>query len=162
MSARAPRRAAGALAALAAAAALAGCAHFVVLHDPLTAVEHGDLGVAYESGGRLDLAEREYRRALRLDPRLSRVRVNLGNVQAAKGRWRGAEKSFRRALRDSASNADAMNNLAIALVRQDRGWPEARALAERAVAAGGERAPLYRATLAEVDSAARAREPRAK
>lgn len=139
------------------AAVLAGCAHLVVLHDPLTAVEHGDLGVAYEARGRLDLAEKEYRRALRLDPRQSRTRVNLGNVQAARGRWPAAEASFRRALRDSATNADAMNNLAIALLRRGRDTGEARALAGRALAIGGPHAPHYRATLAEVDSTERAR-----
>lgn len=132
---------------------LAGCSHIVILHDPLTAAEHGDLGVAYESTGKLDLAAREYRRSLKLDPRQSRTRVNLGNVQAAQGKWRAAEKSYRRALADSATNADAMNNLAVALLRQGRRGTEARALAERAVAIGGARDSIYRATLAEVNAA---------
>ncbi len=140
---------------VAAAPALAGCAHIVVLHDPLTASEHNDLGVAYESRGQLDRAATEYRRALRLDPRASRVRVNLGNVEAAKGRWPEAEKCYRRALRDSTTNWDAMNNLAIALLRRGRRLDEARALAERAVASGAERDSIYRATLAEVRAAAR-------
>ena len=48
-----------------------------------------------------------------------------------------------------------MNNLAVALLRQRRRLDEAHALAERAVAAGGERDSIYRATLAEVDSAGR-------
>ena len=130
--------------------ALAGCSHLVILHDPLSAGEHNDLGVAYEAGGKLDLAAREYRRSLKLDPRRSRTRVNLGNVQAARGDWPAAEKSYRRALADSSTNADAMNNLAVALLRQRRRLDEARTLAERAVAAGGERDSLYRATLAEV------------
>jgi len=132
--------------------ALVGCSHFVVLHDPLTASEHNDLGVVYESAGQLDLAASEYRHALKLDSRQSRARVNLGNIEAARGRWRGAEKHYRRALADSSTNLDAMNNLAIALLRQDRQLEEARALAERAVAAGSERDSIYRATLAEVKS----------
>jgi len=133
-------------------AALASCAHFVVLHDPLTASEHNDLGVVYESAGQLDLAAAEYRHSLKLDSHQSRARVNLGNIEAARGRWRGAEKCYRRALADSSTNVDAMNNLAIALLRQDRQLDEARALAERAVAAGSERDSIYRATLAEVKS----------
>lgn len=155
-------RARAVLAAAVLAFALAGCAHLIVLHDPLTAVEHGDLGVAYEAAGKPRLAEKEYRRALKLDPRQSRTRVNLGNVQAARGDWRGAERSFRRALVDSASNADAMNNLAVALLRLGRDAGEARALAGRALAIGGGHAPLYRATLAEIDSTERARVPAAK
>jgi Flp pilus assembly protein TadD len=135
--------------------ALTGCAHLVVLHDPLTASEHNDLGVAYESSGQPDLAAREYRRALRLDSHQARARVNLGNIEAARGRWRSAERCYRRALRDSSTDYDAMNNLAVALLRQGRRLDEARALAERAVAAGGERDSVYRATLAEVKSGGR-------
>ena len=139
------------------AIALAGCAHLVVLHDPLTASEHNDLGVAYESSGELDLAAAEYRKALRLDSHQARARVNLGNIEAAKERWRSAEKCYRRALSDSTTDYDAMNNLAVALLRQGRRLDEARALAERAVAAGTARDSIYRTTLAEVDSVQRQR-----
>lgn len=138
-------------------ASLFGCSHFVVLHDPLSAAEHNDLGVAYETKGELDLAASEYRHALRLDSHLARARVNLGNTEAARGRWRSAEKCYRRALADSSTSVDAMNNLAIALLRQDRQLDEARSLAERAVAAGSERDSIYRATLAEVKAGRRAR-----
>jgi Flp pilus assembly protein TadD len=134
---------------------LTGCAHLVVLHDPLTASEHNDLGVAYESSGQLDLAAKEYHQALRLDSHQARARVNLGNIEAANGRWGSAEKCYRRALRDSSTDYDAMNDLAVALLKQGRPLDEARALAERAVASGGEREPVYRSTLAEVDSAGR-------
>ena len=143
------------LAGVLAIVALSGCSHLVVLHDPLTATEHNDLGVAYESTGRIDLAAKEYRKALRLDPKSARARVNLGNIEAARGKWPSAEKHYRRALRDSTTDADAMNNLAIALLRQRRKLDEARALAERAVSAGGERDSIYRATLEEVNAGAR-------
>ena len=135
---------------LAVVAALTACSHFVVLHDPLTASEHNDLGVVYESSGQLDLAAKEYRKALRLDPRQARSRVNLGNIEAATGRWASAEKCYRRALRDSTTDYDAMNNLAVALLKQGRQLHEARTLAERAVAAGTERDSVYRATLVDV------------
>jgi len=141
--------------ALAALVPLAGCAHLVILHDPLTASEHNDLGVAYEARSEPRLAAKEYRRALRLDPHQSRTRVNLGNAEAAMGRWRSAEKSYRRALRDSSGDFDAMNNLAVALMKQHRSPEEARALAERAVAGGGVRDSIYRATLEELKSAHR-------
>ena len=152
MSARSTHRPVLAALVLAAVLPLAGCSHFVVLHDALTANEHNDLGVAYEAAGQLDLAAGEYRRALRLEPGQAGARVNLGNLEAARGRWRSAEKCYRRALADSSTDVDAMNNLAVALLRQDRRMDEARSLAERAVAAGGERDSIYRATLAEVKS----------
>ena len=135
---------------LASVASLAGCSHFVVLHDPLSASEHNDLGVAYESSGQTALAAREYARSLRLDPHQSLTWVNRGNTEAAGGRWRAAEKSYRRALVESPANSDAKNNLATALLRQRRHLAEARTLAEAAVAAGGERDSIYRATLEEV------------
>ncbi|NOT32862.1 MAG: tetratricopeptide repeat protein [Candidatus Eisenbacteria bacterium] len=138
---------------------LSGCAHFVILHDPLSASEHSDLGVVYETQGELELAAREYHRALRLDSGDARTRVNLGNVEAARGRWRRAENAYRRALRDSTTNADAMNNLAIALLRQRRNLDEARSLAERALNGAGTRDSLYRATLDEIVTAAARKRP---
>ena len=137
--------------AIVAVIALEGCAHFVVLHDPLTASEHNDLGVAYEASGQMRLAAKEYRRSVRLFPQGVRAWVNLGNVEAAEGRWDAAEAAYRRALRISPTDADAMNNLAFALLRLGRDRDEARLMAERAVAAGGERDSVYRATLEEVN-----------
>ncbi len=140
------------LAAIAAAIGSGGCAHLVVLHDPLTASEHNDLGVAYESSGQTDLAAKEYRRVPAPrpapEPRLGQPRQR-GRRRAADGPRRRSATGARcaRFRRD----ADAMNNLAIALLRQGRDLVEARAWAERAVAAGGERDSVYRATLAEFD-----------
>src|SRR5438093_9326035 len=102
------------------ALAVWGCGHLVILHDPLSAPEHNDLGVAYEAQGRLDLAAREYRHALRLDRRFARARVNLGNVSAARGRWREAAREYRRALAQGPEDAAAMNNLAVARMREER------------------------------------------
>lgn len=126
------------------------CSHLVVLHDPLSASEHNDLGVAYESSGQARLAAKEYKKALRPDPHASRTWVNLGNAQAAQEQWHAAEKSYRRALRDSASNADALNNLAFVIHRQGGRDVEAKALATRAIASGGARDSVYRETLREI------------
>jgi Flp pilus assembly protein TadD len=128
---------------------LGGCGHIVVLHDPLTAAEHNDLGVAYERAGRLDLAAREYRKAVRLDPSSAGARVNAGNAAAARNRWSEAERWYRSALRLSPEDGDALNNLAWLLARRGRKLDEAERLASRAVAAGG-RDSVYRATLDEV------------
>jgi Flp pilus assembly protein TadD len=140
---------------LVAIVAFAGCAHLVVLRDPLTANEHNDLGVAYESQGKIELARKEYRKSVRMDPGHARTWVNLGNADAAGGRWRDAERSYRRALVLDAADADAMNNLAVALHEQGRRGQEARELARRAVAMGGARDSVYRATLDELESSER-------
>lgn len=129
------------------------CSHFVILHDPLTAKEHNDLGVAYESSGRLDLAKREYRHALRLEPDLAIARVNLGNVEAAKERWRAAEREYRRALRVAPGDPQAMNNLAWALYRQGRRLDEAERFARRAVATADSSDTTYAQTLKAIVSA---------
>lgn len=137
---------------LTAAVALAGCGHLVILHDPLSAPEHNDLGVVYESRGELGLAEREYRAAVHRDPHYALAWTNLGNVAAARRRWREAGGRYRRALREAPNSPDALNNLAVALLRggRSRDADEAERLATRAVSLGGPRDSLYRATLAEV------------
>ena len=135
---------------------LIGCSRIVILNDALTAADHNDLGVVYENQRQFDLAAREYRKALRRDSRFFRARVNLGNLDAAAGRWDDAERAYRRALRDAPGDADALNNLAVALLRRGRRLDEAETLALRAIAASGAADSIPRATLAEV-RAARAR-----
>jgi Flp pilus assembly protein TadD len=144
---------------LAVGAALAGCSHIVVLHDPLTPAEHNDLGVVYETSGRADLAAREYRRALRRDPHFGRARLNLGNVEAANGRWKRAASCFERAMRDLPEDPDPPNNLAVAWIRLGRDVDRAESLATRAVRLAAPRDSLYRATLADVRAARAAQSP---
>jgi Tfp pilus assembly protein PilF len=146
---------------LALALAIAGCSHIVVLHDPLTAVEHNDLGVAYERSGHADLAAREYRRALRRNPHFGLARLNLGNVEAAAGRWSAAANSFDRAMRDLPTDPDPPNNLAVALLKLGGDVTRAESLATRAVRLAGPRDSLYRATLADVRAARDTRPTRA-
>lgn len=96
-----------------------GCARLpkiIVLEDPLSAPEHLDLGVAYERRGELDLAAREYEKALRKDGRLLRARVNLGNVFLAKKRYGDARREYLRALDIDGADPAATNNLAWAAI----------------------------------------------
>jgi Flp pilus assembly protein TadD len=125
----------------------------VLLHDPLSAAEHNDLGVAYERSGDRRLAERQYRAALRKDHGLARARVNLGNLRASESRWAAAEREYRRALRLHPEDPDAMNNLAYALLRRGRTLGEAESLAAGAVRVSGARDSIYRATLEEIRAA---------
>jgi tetratricopeptide (TPR) repeat protein len=96
-----------------------GCARLpklIVLEDPLSASEHLDLGVAYERQGELDLAAREYEKALRKDGRLLRARVNLGNVFLAKRQYGDARREYLRALDIDGADPAATNNLAWAAI----------------------------------------------
>jgi len=115
---------------------LIGCSmpRVIVLHDPLNAREHNDLGVSYQADGELDLALREYRRAAELDDRWARPLINGGNVLATQQQWPQAAKQYRDALQRQSEQAEAMNNLAWVLLQQGD-LAQARHWAERAVAA---------------------------
>ncbi len=103
-------------------ATLSGCSlpRVVVLNDPLDAGQHNDLGVAYEKRGEPDLAEREYRRAARLDREWDTPWYNMGNLYAGDGKWLQAEVFYREALERNPLSAEAMNNLAWAMLQAGR------------------------------------------
>jgi len=105
-----------------------GCSRIpkiIVLEDPLTAAEHVDLGVAYERKGELDLAQREYERALRKDGKSYRARVNLGNIFLAKKEYGKAREAYLRALELRPGDAEATNNLSWAAIFSGEGIDEA-------------------------------------
>lgn len=84
----------------------------IVLEDPLSAGEHNDLGVAYEQKGLVDLAEKEYGKAIEREKDWAVPRFNLGNLYYARGDLKKAERSYRTALDLDRNNPDIMNNLA--------------------------------------------------
>ena len=113
-----------------------GCSRLpkvIVLSDPLTAAEHVDLGVAYERKGELDLAQREYERALRKDKKFYRARVNLGNIYLAKKEYGTAREEYLLALELRPGDAEATNNLAWAAIFSGEGIDEALARMESVV-----------------------------
>ncbi|MGA6992300.1 MAG: tetratricopeptide repeat protein [Candidatus Deferrimicrobiaceae bacterium] len=99
--------------------AATGCGRMprvIVLEDPLTAGEHLELGVLYERQGKLDLAIREYERALRKDEEFFQARVNLGNVWLAGKEYGKARGEYRKALAIRPGDPEATNNLAWAAI----------------------------------------------
>ncbi len=97
----------------------------IVLEDPLTPDEHVQLGVAYERKGELDLALREYGKALRADPGHFQARVNAGNVRLARKEFGKAREEYLEALSRRPDDPEATNNLAWAAILSGRDLPEA-------------------------------------
>ncbi|MEK6695847.1 MAG: tetratricopeptide repeat protein, partial [Candidatus Deferrimicrobiota bacterium] len=123
-----------------------GCSRIpriIVLEDPLNAAEHVELGVAYERKGELDLARREYERALLKDRKFYRARVNLGNIFLAKKEYGKAREEYLLALELRPGDAEATNNLSWAVIFSGEGIDEALARMESVVSGpGGRRAAL--------------------
>ena len=127
-----------------------GCSRvprIIVLEDPLTAAEHVELGVAYERKGELDLAQREYERALRKDGKFYRARVNLGNVFLAKKEYGKAREEYLLALELRPGDAEATNNLSWAAISSGEGIDEALVRMDSVVSGSGGRQPVFLDTL---------------
>jgi len=127
-----------------------GCSHvprIIVLEDPLTAAEHVELGVAYERKGELDLALKEYERALRKDGKFYRARVNRGNVFLAKKEYGKAREEYLLALELRPGDAEATNNLSWAAIFSGEEVDEALARMEAVVSGPGGRRPIFLDTL---------------
>ncbi len=93
---------------------LSSCAKIVVFSDPLTSKEHTDLGYIYEKQGRLELAEKEYLKAIRKDRKNWLAYYNLGNMYAKREEWERAEELYLKAL-EIERDPDLLNNLAYVL-----------------------------------------------
>jgi Tfp pilus assembly protein PilF len=127
-----------------------GCSRIpriIVLSDPLTAAEHVELGVAYERKGEVDLARREYERALRKDRKFYRARLNLGNIFLAKKEYGKARKEYLLALERRPGDAEATNNLSWAAIFSGEGIDEALARMESVVSGPAGRRPTLLDTL---------------
>jgi Tfp pilus assembly protein PilF len=103
-----------------------------LIEDPLTAIQHNELGHIYESQGRLDLAQKEYRQAIRKEKGWAVPYFNLGNILFKMGDFKKAEEHYREALERDGTNPDFMNNLAYVLCEQSR-YEEAQQWISRAL-----------------------------
>lgn len=129
--------------------ALSACSfpRILVLHDPLTAVQHLELGQIYEAGGDYDRAREEYRIATKRDPTLVGALIGLGNVAYQSGDPDGAVSFYRMALEHDPPRPEVMNNLAWAYLAQGRQLEEAEQLVRRALSADPPQTWAYRDTL---------------
>ena len=129
---------------------LLGCSGFprlVILHDPLTAQEHVQLGVTYEEQGEWERAMAEYRAALKKDHRHLPALVNLGNVHTQRRHYPEAERYYRKALKLDPNHPMANNNLAWILIIQGTDLAEAEGLIRKAIVSDPDRRAVYLDTL---------------
>ena len=128
--------------------AAAGCgSRIIVLTDPLSADEHTALGVSYEREGKLELASREYERALKKDPGAFHARFNLGNIRLAEKRYDAAKEQYLKALEIRPDDPRPANNLAWAAIFSGVGMEDALGRLELALSEKSRRAPPYLDTL---------------
>ncbi len=84
------------------------------------AIAYNNLGTWYHQRGRLDEAERAYRRAVELKPQLAQAHNNLGIIYSLSGDDARAIDAFATALRHDPRNCKAATNLGLALKHAGR------------------------------------------
>ncbi|HEY4137655.1 MAG TPA: tetratricopeptide repeat protein, partial [Casimicrobiaceae bacterium] len=106
--------------------------------------------------GRVGAAEQWFKRAISLYPRDPTPHISLGELYVQGAHFDEALLSFTVAARLDPDNADARAGMIVCLDHLAR-FPEARILARRGIAAGGDEAPSFRRLLAITDSMSAAR-----
>jgi tetratricopeptide (TPR) repeat protein len=81
---------------------------------PETAVVANKIGIAYHQMLDLNTAEKQYKRAIKLDSHYAEALNNLGTVYYAKKKYRGAIKQYNKALKYSPESASIYSNLGTA------------------------------------------------
>ena len=79
--------------------------------SPEDSTAHFNLGYAYKTQGNIELAIREYKEAIKLNPRNAKAHNNLGNVYATKGMYEDAVKEYEEALRIDPNHINARLNI---------------------------------------------------
>jgi len=128
---------------------LSGCSlpRIIVLHDPLSAGEHDNLGRIYESQGKYDLALEQYREALKQDKKHVPSLLLLGDLSYRTKDYAGAESAFTQVLRLDPKNGDAYNNLAWVYIQTGSKLEKARELINHALIVSPDHRPYYLDTL---------------
>jgi Tfp pilus assembly protein PilF len=128
---------------------LSGCSlpRIIILHDPLSAEEHDNLGRIYESQGKPDLALEQYREALKKDKKHVPSLLLLGDLSYRTKDYEEAEEAFTKALKLDPQNGDACNNLAWVYIQRGTKPEKARELITRAMSLTPDHRPYYLDTL---------------
>jgi tetratricopeptide (TPR) repeat protein len=128
---------------------LSGCSlpRIIILHDPLSAEEHDNLGRIYESQGKPDLALEQYREALKKDKKHVPSLLLLGDLSYRTKDYEEAEEAFTKALKLDPQNGDACNNLAWVYIQRGTNPAKARELITRAMSLTPDHRPYYLDTL---------------
>lgn len=116
-------------------AMLAGCSmpKVIVLHDPLSADEHVQLGVAYRGQGKHELARDQFRAAVELDKKHGKAWSLLAESAFLLQDHPEAEKAYGRAIDLDPENGDLYNNLAWVLVERNERLDQAGKLVQKAI-----------------------------
>jgi tetratricopeptide (TPR) repeat protein len=82
--------------------------------QPQTAIIVNKIGIAYHQMLEMELARKQYERALKVDPKYSEAMNNLGTVYYARKKYRRAVAYYNRALKLKPSSASIYSNLGTA------------------------------------------------
>jgi len=86
----------------------------LLVDDPRNAALLNKTGVAYQALGESALADRYYRRALRVNRNLPNALNNIGTLEYAARRYGKAIKYYRKAIENDGRSAPALSNLGYA------------------------------------------------
>ncbi len=111
---------------------ITGCSipEIVVLHDPLTAEEHLQLGLSYEKKGLFEEAKKHYKEASKSD---ARGYLFLGNLYLNQGDYEKAEQYYRKAIQKNSNLSDAYNNLGWLYCLKNEKLEDAEKLVKKAI-----------------------------
>jgi superkiller protein 3 len=93
----------------------------------------GKLASLYIAGNRIDDAISLYRRISEIDPNDPICHLNIGMLSMRLKQLGNAEKAFRKAIEVAPKSSGGYRELAQLYLRAGKGYPQARALAEKAV-----------------------------
>lgn len=132
---------------------IAGCSmpKIVILHDPLTAEEHLQLGLSYEKKGLLNEAIKHYKEASKED---ARGFLFIGNIYLNQSNFYEAEENYKMAIKKNNKLADVYNNLAWLYYLKGERLDEAEELLKKAIElekANQDKVKLYEDTLNKIN-----------